>query len=45
VPFIVEMAWSFDVLEVMHAFAALLVGKALFVVITVIGPTKQRKVD
>jgi hypothetical protein len=43
VPFVVAMAWSFDVLEVVHAFAALLVGKALFIVVTVIGPIKQKR--
>jgi hypothetical protein len=34
VPFVVSMAWLFDVLEVMRAIATLLVGKALFVVVT-----------
>jgi hypothetical protein len=33
------------VLEVVCAFAALLVGKVLSVVVTVIGPIKQEKVD
>jgi hypothetical protein len=39
-PFIITMAWSIDVPEVVCAFSALLVWKALFVVVTVIGPIK-----
>jgi hypothetical protein len=45
VPFVVAMAGSFDVLEVMRTFTGTLVGKALSVVVTAIGPIKQEKVD
>jgi hypothetical protein len=39
------VAWSFDVVVVMHTFTALLIGKVQLVVVTVIGPIKQKKVD
>jgi hypothetical protein len=39
------MAMLFDALEVMRAFAALLVGRVLLVVFRAIGPVERKKVD
>lgn len=39
------MARLFDGLEVMRAFAALLVGRVLLALIRAIGPIEQKKVD
>lgn len=39
------VAWLFDVLEVVRAFTALLVGRVLLVVFRAIGPVGRNKVD
>jgi predicted NAD/FAD-binding protein len=42
---IMPVAWLFDLLEVVRAFAALLVGRVLLVVFRAIGPVERKKVD
>jgi hypothetical protein len=42
---VMPVAWLFDVLEVMRAFTALLVGKVLLVVFRAIGPVERTKAD
>jgi len=42
---VMPVAWLFDVLEVVRAFTALLVGRVLLVVFRAIGPVEREKVD
>ena len=42
---VMPVAWLFDVLEVVRAFTALLVGRVLLVVFRAIGPVERKKVD
>ena len=44
-PSVGALARLFDALEVIRAFAALLVGKVLLALVRAIGPTEQKKVD
>lgn len=44
-PSVGALARLFDALEIIRAFAALLVGKVLLALVRVIGPTEQKKVD
>ncbi len=42
---VMPVAWLFDVLEVVRAFTALVVGRVLLVVFRATGPVERKKVD
>jgi predicted NAD/FAD-binding protein len=43
--YVMPVAWLFDVLELVRAFTALVVGRVLLVVFRAMGPVERKKVD